>query len=89
MTVTEDSLTQPQYNSLNDLRLRKELLRKDLEADSKKLNSLWNSLFTKPDILSKSASTSKRISSLVSVSAGAIDGAIFAWKLYRKFKKKK
>ncbi len=88
MTFTEDT-SQPQYNSLSDLRLRKELLRKDIETDSKKLNSLWNSLFTKPDILSKSASTSKRISSLVSMSAGAIDGAIFAWKLYRKFKKKR
>ena len=88
MTVTEDT-AQPQYNSLSDLRLRKELLRKDIETDCKKLNSLWNSLFTKPDILSKSASTSKRISSLVSMSAGAIDGAIFAWKLYRKFKKKR
>ncbi len=88
MTFTEDT-SQPQYNSLSDLRLRKELLRKDIETDSKKLNSLWNSLFTKPEILSKSASTSKRISSLVSMSAGAIDGAIFAWKLYRKFKKKR
>lgn len=45
--------------------------------------------FQKADALLKSASTSKRISSLMSMGAGALDGAILAWKLYRKFKRKK
>ena len=58
-------------------------------ADDEKIKTLWNSLFKKPDALSKSASTSKRISSLMSMGAGALDGAILAWKLYRKFKRKK
>ncbi len=88
MMVTEDIPNGSRYNSLSDLRQRKEMLRKDIEADDKKLHKLWNSLFTKPDALCKSASTSKRISSFVSMSAGAIDGAILAWKLYKKFKKK-
>ena len=60
-----------------------------IDADDEKIKTLWNSLFKKPDALLKSASTSKRISSLMSMGAGALDGAILAWKLYRKFKRKK
>ena len=30
----------PQYNSLNDIRLRKEALRKSIEADDKKIKTL-------------------------------------------------
>lgn len=77
-----------ELNSLNDLRLRKELLRKDIESDEKQMRKLWRSIFTRPQALSKQASTSKRISSLISMGAGALDGAILAWKLYHKFKKK-
>ncbi len=77
-----------ELSSLNDLRLRKELLRKDIESDEKQMRKLWRSIFTRPQALSKQASTSKRISSLISMGAGALDGAILAWKLYHKFKKK-
>lgn len=77
-----------QYHSLNDIRLRKEALRTNIQKDEAKVKTLWNSLFTKPDILSKNASTSKRINSLMSIGIGTLDGALFAWKLYRKFKKK-
>lgn len=76
-----------QYNSLTEIRLRKELLRKDIEADEAKIKTLWKSLFTKPDALSKKASPGKRMQSLFSIGAGAFDGALLAWKLYRKFKR--
>ena len=49
----DDDNSCPQYNSLNDIRLRKEALRKSIEADDKKIKTLWNSLFTKPDALRK------------------------------------
>lgn len=42
-----------EYNSLNEIRLRKELLRKDIQADDAKIKALWKSLFTKPEALSK------------------------------------
>ena len=77
-----------QYSSLNEIRLRKELLRKDIEADDAKIKALWKSLFTKPDALSKKATPGKRMQSLFSIGAGAFDGALLAWKLYRKFKRK-
>lgn len=76
-----------QYNSLTEIRLRKDLLRKDIEADETKIKTLWKSLFTKPDALSKKASPGKRMQSLFSIGAGAFDGALLAWKLYRKFKR--
>ncbi len=78
--------TTTEYNSLNDIRLKKEKIRKAIETDDAKIKNLWNSLFTKPDVLSTTASPSKRISSLLQVGAGALDGALLAWKLYRKFK---
>ena len=56
-----------EYNSLNEIRLRKELLRKDIQ----------------------NASASKRFSSMMKIGAGAFDGALLAWKLYHKFKRKR
>ncbi len=85
----DDGNESREYRSLNDIRLRKETLRKSIEADDKKIKTLWNSLFTLPDAFSKDASRSKRITSMISIGTGAFDGAILAWKLYRKFKKKK
>jgi hypothetical protein len=85
----DDDNSCPQYNSLNDIRLRKEALRKSIEADDKKIKTLWNSLFTKPDAFKKDASRGKRLQSMMSIGMGAFDGALLAWKLYRKFKKKK
>lgn len=84
MAETSEQL---QYASLNDIRLRKEKLQREIEADDAKIKTLWKSLFVKPDVLSKSASKGKRLQSLLSVGAGAFDGALLAWKLYRKFKK--
>ena len=78
-----------EYRSLNDIRLRKEALRKSIEADDKKIKPLWNSLFTKPDAFKKDVSRGKRLQSMMSIGMGAFDGALLAWKLYRKFKKKK
>lgn len=85
MAATSDQI---QYSSLNEIRLRKELLRRDIEADDAKFKALWNALFVCPDALSKKATPSKRMQSLFSIGAGAFDGALLAWKLYRKFKRK-
>ena len=73
-----------EYNSLNAIRLRK-----DIQADDAKIKALWKSLFTKPEALSKNASASKRLSSMMKIGAGAFDGALLAWKLYHKFKRKR
>ena len=82
--MTHSDITE--YKSLSDIRLKKDLLRKDIEADNAKIKTLWSTLFTKPDALSSNATTSKRLNSLLHMGAGALDGALLAWKLYRKFK---
>ncbi len=76
-----------EYRSLTDIRLRKEALRKDIEADDAKIKALWSSIFTRPDAFSHNASRSKRVTSLISMGMGTLDGALLAWKLYRKFKR--
>lgn len=85
--MTENT-EQIQYSSLNEIRLRKELLQKEIQADDAKIKKLWGTLFVKPDVLSKKASPGKRMQSLFSIGAGAFDGALLAWKLYRKFKRR-
>lgn len=75
------------YNSIEEILSRKALLLKDIQKDSEKMDQQWHSLFHKPQGLTKNATPSQRISSLISAGAGAIDGAVLVWKLYRKFKK--
>lgn len=79
---------QYEYQSLSDIRMRKEAIRESMEEDEVKFNKLWNSLFHKPDALSSSASASKRLNSMLSIGMSTVDGAILAWKLYKKFKRK-
>lgn len=85
--MTENS-NQIQYSTLTEIRLRKELLQKEIQEDDAKIKTLWRQLFVKPDALSKKASPGQRIQSMFSIGAGAFDGALLAWKLYRKFKRR-
>lgn len=72
---------------MEEIRMRKALLLKDIQKDSDKIESQWHSLFHKPQSLTKSATPSKRLGGLVNIGASFFDGALLAWKLYRKFKK--
>lgn len=75
------------YQSIEEIRLRKAALQKEIEADSAKIDEKWHSLFKKPVALSKSATPSQRISGIISSGAGVLDGILLVWKLYRKFKR--
>ncbi len=88
MAEFSNTIQQDEYQSLTDIRMRKEAIRKSMVEDEVKFNKLWSSLFHKPDAFSSSASASKRLNSMLSIGMGAMDGAILAWKLYRKFKRK-
>lgn len=76
-----------QYKSLEDIRLRKDMLLKDIRQDDKQIHQLWSSLFHKPEALSGKSTPAKRINSLINTGTGLLDGIILGWKLYRKFKK--
>jgi hypothetical protein len=75
------------YNSITDIRLRKEILHNEILEDNEKIKTLWGSLFKKSDALNKRSTPSKRINSILNIGAGVLDGVILGWKLYRKFKK--
>ena len=75
------------YQSIEEIRLRKAALQKEIEADSAKIDEKWHSLFKKPEALLKSATPSQRISGIISSGAGVLDGILLVWKLYRKFKR--
>lgn len=75
------------YQTIEEIKLRKAALLKDIEADSAKIEEKWHSLFKKPEALAKSASPSQRLSGFINMGAGVLDGMLLAWKLYRKFKR--
>ena len=72
------------YRSLEEIRMRKETLRRELQKDNGQINSLWHRIFHND----KTGTPSKRISGLMSTGAGVVDGVILGWKLYRRFKGK-
>lgn len=85
--MKESFSTVSSYQSIEEIRLRKAALQKEIEADSAKIDEKWHSLFKKPEALSKSATPSQRISGIISSGAGVLDGILLFWKLYRKFKR--
>lgn len=85
--MKESFSTVSSYQSIEEIRLRKAALQKEIEADSAKIDEKWHSLFKKPEALSKSATASQRISGIISSGAGVLDGILLVWKLYRKFKR--
>lgn len=79
-TLTET----PQYRSLLELQLRKEQIRNAIIKDNADMAGKWKSLFSRPKTKEKK---SLSVSSLVNMGAGALDGFLLVWKLYRKFHK--
>lgn len=80
-------MTQVSYTSLTDIETRRAELLKSIDDSNVKVNELWHSLTRREE--SAALSPTKRALTLISNSAGVIDGAIFGWKLYRRFGKKK
>lgn len=75
------------YRSLEEIAMRRRILKEQLDGDRKKIQQQWSTLFHKPEGFKRDASPSKRISSLVNTGAGLLDAFLLGWKLYRKFKK--
>ena len=80
-----DITTSAAYKSLEEIRTRKDLLKKQIRKDDQEIRTLWGNLFHKPEPLGV-MTPSKRITGLMSTGAGVLDGIILGWKLYRKFK---
>lgn len=73
------------YKSLDDIRARKEALRKELQQDNHSMKTQWNTLFHKE----KNNLPAHRFANIMTAGVSLFDGIIFAWKLYNRFGGKK
>lgn len=71
------------YNTLHEIRLRKETILSEIRNDNQQISILWKDLFRKPEPKKKGLT----LATVMNTGAGLIDGFMLAWKLYRKFKK--
>lgn len=69
------------YSTLDDIRQRKEALRRQLDRDSEHIGQLWGSIFVKRN----ESSRGEFISSVIANSALAIDAFLLARKLRRNY----
>lgn len=86
MSLMQTSNNTVDYRTLSDIRLRKAQLLADISRDSRHVERIWNGLFHSPR---QKQPAKRRMSSLLATGAGVVDGALFAWKLYRKLGGKK
>lgn len=75
------------YKDLHEIRVRKEMIRREIQTDDVRIKALWNELFHPRRSPADTTTPSKRLSRFINTSAGILDGAILGWKLYQKFKK--
>ena len=71
------------YNTLQEIRLRKQVLLSEIKRNNQQMNILWKNLFRKPEPHKKGLT----LATLMTTCAGLADGFMLPWKLYRKFKK--
>ena len=69
------------YKSLDDIRARKEALRKELHRDNSTMKTQWNSLFHKEE----AKLPAQRFANIMATGVSVFDGILFAWKLYNRF----
>ncbi|MCD8290851.1 MAG: hypothetical protein LUC91_05040 [Prevotella sp.] len=76
---------QRKYQTLSDIRHRKEMALAQIRANNKEMGFLWKSLFDKHQ--PKKSGKAFTVSSVLKTGIGVFDGILFVWKIYRKFKK--
>lgn len=72
------------YNSLDEIRMRREAISKEIDASEKTIKTLWHTLFASEE-KPLYETPSKRMRRLLNTGAGMFDAALLGWKLYRKF----
>ncbi|MCD8283004.1 MAG: hypothetical protein LUC22_07110 [Prevotella sp.] len=74
------------YRSIGDMRRRRRQLKHEIAANERAISGLWNNLFHRRRNR-RPASRARRLSSVVATGVNVVDGALLAWKLYKRFKK--
>ncbi len=72
------------YDSLSDIRHQKEMALAKIRANNKEIGFLWKSIFEKPK---KSNTPQLTFSNVMKTGIGVFDALLFAWKMYRRFKR--
>lgn len=75
-----------QFTSLQTIRDKRAELQKQLEESETEIKGLWDGLFHREEV--SSLSPTQKFLSFATSSAGIIDGVLFGWKLYRRFKRR-
>lgn len=78
---TELATIQPSYHTLEEIRVRKDLLSEAIEKDSDQIGVLWNSIFAKQEHSTKG----EYIASIVTNSITAIDAFLLVRKLMKNY----
>ena len=81
-----DATTEQHFSSLLAIRAKKTELRKQISEQEKEIKVLWNGLFHQEKSRMPQTPT-QHFMSMASTGMSLIDGAIFGWKLYKKFRK--
>ena len=82
--MTNETEKQTSYSSLHDISMRKEELLKQIRHDQQQMGGMWNEMFRPQQRTRKKV---LNLQSMLNTGIGVLDGALFAWKLYRKFKR--
>lgn len=80
-TIMPTEIATTTYKTLEEIRLRKEQLSNDIEADGEKIAAIWNELTHKKE----DASKGEYIATLVSNSVTAIDAFLLMRKLMKNY----
>lgn len=79
MMTTEKTI--PAYNTLEEIRMRKDQLSDAIEHDSEKIGAMWNELFKKKEDSTKG----EYIASLVANTITAVDAFLLVRKLMKNY----
>ncbi len=74
------------FTSMEALARRKRKLHNEITANERVIRHLWRDLFHRGHN-KKTLSSAGRLTNLFSTGMTILDGAMFAWKIYRKFKR--
>lgn len=71
-------------NTMADLRAAKDTVSHQLRADEERMAGMWHSLFAPKDKAALATPTA-RLTRMVGMGAGIVDGVLLGWKLYKKY----
>lgn len=80
--MTEEQTLLPcVFNSVDEIRARKSIVRKKIGTEEQAIGRLWKNLTRK----NETPSSGGRFMKVFNIGAGVFDGVMLGWKLYKKF----